>query len=137
MAENILSIDTVALDEEKNALKIIDQTKLPTKIDVLCLTKQEDIYQAIRLLKVRGAPAIGVAAAIGVYLAALEIADDSYKGFYKKFKKAKNYLAGFVGFYRAMCVHVNGRVEHITAVLLVICGNVGAAASKAKAKRRL
>jgi len=93
MAENILSIDTVALDEEKKALRIIDQTKLPGTVEVLSLTSQEDIYQAIYLLKVRGAPAIGVAAAIGVYLASLEINEDSYEGFYARFKKAKDYLA--------------------------------------------
>jgi len=88
-----LSIDTVALDEEKKALRIIDQTKLPGTVEVLSLTSQEDIYQAIYLLKVRGAPAIGVAAAIGVYLASLEINEDSYEGFYARFKKAKDYLA--------------------------------------------
>ena len=93
MVENILSIDTVALDEEKRALKIIDQTKLPGTVEILYLTKQEDIFQAIYLLKVRGAPAIGVAAAIGVYLAALEIDENSYDGFYVRFKKAKEYLA--------------------------------------------
>ena len=93
-AENILSFDTVALDEEKNALKIIDQTKLPGTIEILYLTKQEDIFLAIQKLKVRGAPAIGVAAAIGVYLAALEIDEKSYDGFYSCFKKAKDYLAG-------------------------------------------
>jgi methylthioribose-1-phosphate isomerase len=92
MAENILSIDTVALDEKKKALKIIDQTKLPGTVEILYLTKQEDIFEAIYLLRVRGAPAIGVAAAIGVYLAALEIGDNDYDGFYAKFKKAKDYL---------------------------------------------
>ena len=94
MAENILSIDTVAFDGEKKALKIIDQTKLPGTVEILYLTKQEDIWDAIYLLKVRGAPAIGVAAAIGVYLAALEINETSYDGFYSGFKKAKDYLAG-------------------------------------------
>jgi methylthioribose-1-phosphate isomerase len=92
MNENILSIDTVALDEEKKALKTIDQTKLPGRVEILSLTKQEDIFEAIYLLRVRGAPAIGVAAAIGVYLAALEIDDDDYDGFYAKFKKARDYL---------------------------------------------
>jgi methylthioribose-1-phosphate isomerase len=92
MGENILSIDTVALDENKNALVIIDQTKLPGTVEMLSLTKQEDIYEAIYLLRVRGAPAIGVAAAFGVYLAALEIDEAGYDGFYAKFKKAKDYL---------------------------------------------
>ena len=93
MPENILSIDTVAFDEKKKALKIIDQTKLPGAVEILYLTGQEEIFQAIYHLKVRGAPAIGVAAAIGIYLAALEIDEDSYEGFFGRFKKAKEYLA--------------------------------------------
>lgn len=93
MQENILSVDTVDLDEEKKALKIIDQTRLPGAIEILYLTKLEDIFNAIYHLKVRGAPAIGVAAAIGVYLAALEINEESYDGFLNRFKKARDYLA--------------------------------------------
>ena len=41
----------------------------------------------------RGAPAIGIAAAIGVYLAAKEIKEDTFIAFYQKFKSAKDYLA--------------------------------------------
>ena len=73
--KTILDYDTVALDDEQHALVIIDQTKLPSRIEILSLTAQEDIWDAIYLLKVRGAPAIGVAAAIGIYLAAREIAE--------------------------------------------------------------
>lgn len=72
--KTILDYDTVALDDEKHALVIIDQTKLPSRIEILSLTAQKDIWDAIYLLKVRGAPAIGVAAAISIYLAAREIA---------------------------------------------------------------
>ena len=71
--KTILDYDTVALDDEKHALVIIDQTRLPSRIEILSLTAQKDIWDAIYLLKVRGAPAIGVAAAIGIYLAAREI----------------------------------------------------------------
>ena len=95
MAENKLSFadfDTVDLDEERQALAIIDQTKLPGKMEMLYLTKQEDIWDAIYLLKVRGAPAIGVSAAIGIYLAAKDIKADSYEDFLAQFRKAKDYL---------------------------------------------
>jgi len=88
-----LGFDTVALDEEKRALKIIDQTKLPGKIEYLFLSKPEDVFQAIYQLKVRGAPAIGIAAAFGLYLAALEIDEIFSENFYVKFKKIKDYLA--------------------------------------------
>jgi methylthioribose-1-phosphate isomerase len=93
MAVNIMDYDTVALDDEQNALVIIDQTRLPGHVEILSLKRQEDIHRAIYLLQVRGAPAIGVAAAIGVYLAALEIDSDDYGAFYSRFRKAKDYLA--------------------------------------------
>ena len=84
--------DTVDLDEEKGALAIIDQTKLPSKLQMLYLTKQKDIWDAIYLLKVRGAPAIGVAAGISIYLAAKDIKADTFDEFYNEFVKAKEYL---------------------------------------------
>ena len=90
--KSIMDYETVALDEEKGALVIIDQTKLPYSTEILELTKQEDIWNAIYLLQVRGAPAIGVAAAIGVYLAAKEIQADTFDEFYPAFQKAKEYL---------------------------------------------
>ena len=90
---SIQGIETVELDVQNRALVIIDQTRLPNHIEVLHLKKQKDIFDAIYLLKVRGAPAIGVAAAIGVYLAALEIDACDYSGFYTAFREAKEYLA--------------------------------------------
>ncbi len=90
--KNIMSYETVALDEENGALVIIDQTKLPNEVEVLHLTDQKDIWDAIYLLKVRGAPAIGVAAAFGLYLFAKNIAADTWEDFYRAFKPAKDYL---------------------------------------------
>lgn len=90
--KSIMDYDTVALDEENHALVIIDQTQLPYNTEILSLTKQEDIWNAIYLLQVRGAPAIGVAAAIGIYLAAREIGADGFDDFYAEFQKAKDYL---------------------------------------------
>ncbi len=84
--------ETVALDEERQALAIIDQTRLPGEVKMVYLTKQEDIWEAIYLLKVRGAPAIGVAAAIGIYLAAKDIKTEDYEDFLAQFRKAKDYL---------------------------------------------
>ncbi|MCL1795241.1 MAG: S-methyl-5-thioribose-1-phosphate isomerase, partial [Oscillospiraceae bacterium] len=59
----------------------------------LSLTSQKDIWEAIYLLRVRGAPAIGVAAAFGAYLAAKAIEAGDFDGFYAQFMSAKNYLA--------------------------------------------
>lgn len=93
MKKTILDYDTVTLDEENGALVIVDQTQLPNRIEMLTLTDIEDIWEAIYLLKVRGAPAIGVSAAIGVYLAVKDVQTNDMNLFLKKFKKAKEYLA--------------------------------------------
>lgn len=90
--KNIMDYETVALDEENNALVIIDQTKLPGKTEIISLTTQKEIWDAIYLLQVRGAPAIGDAAAIGIYLAAKDLKTDNYREFYTEFQKAKEYL---------------------------------------------
>ena len=90
--KSIMSYETVALDDEKSALVILDQTKLPYEVEILSLTDQKDIWNAIYLLQVRGAPAIGVAAGFGVYLAAKQIQADTWDEFYPQFKAAKDYL---------------------------------------------
>ncbi len=90
--QNIMNIETVALDDANSALVIIDQTQLPYNIEMLHLKTQKSIWDAIYLLQVRGAPAIGVAAGYGIYLAAKEIQADSFDDFYAQFKKAKDYL---------------------------------------------
>ena len=93
---SLLDFETVALDEagkKRPALKIIDQTKLPGKIEFLSLTGLEEIREAIYHLRVRGAPAIGVAAAIGIYVSANEIETQSFDDFHALFKAAKERLA--------------------------------------------
>ena len=61
MKQSIMEYDTVALDDENSALVIIDQTQLPYNTEILHLKDQKSIWDAIYLLQVRGAPAIGVA----------------------------------------------------------------------------
>jgi len=92
MNTNILDMETLALDEEERALVIIDQTKLPNCAEYLHLKTQGEIWTAIHELQVRGAPAIGDAAAIGIYLAALEIDTDDYDEFARRFHTAADYL---------------------------------------------
>src|SRR5512136_2318006 len=48
----------------------IDQTKLPGKVSIVKCIDHECIARAIETMQIRGAPAIGVAAAMGVALAA-------------------------------------------------------------------
>lgn len=57
---------------EQTKLIVLDQTKLPLDESYVTCTQWQDVRHAIAILAVRGAPAIGVAAAYGVVLAAQE-----------------------------------------------------------------
>lgn len=93
MDRSILDFETVTYDEQNNALAILDQTKIPNLVEMLHLTEIKDIWEAINLLKVRGAPAIGVAAAIGLYVVADRFETDDKNEFIAEVKEAKEYLA--------------------------------------------
>lgn len=90
--KSIMEYETVALDDDNNALVILDQTKLPGTAELISLHTGEEIWDAIYLLKVRGAPAIGVAAAFGIYLLAKQIQTEEYDAFYREFCRQKEYL---------------------------------------------
>ena len=59
-------------DRKAGALRIVDQTLLPGEVQYKELKTAEEVWTAIRILQVRGAPAIGVAAAYGAWLGARE-----------------------------------------------------------------
>src|SRR2546426_11336164 len=67
--ENFFTLRTVAWN--RGSVKMIDQTILPRRLLYRSFTRWEDVADAIRRMVVRGAPAIGVAAAMGVALAAV------------------------------------------------------------------
>ncbi len=74
-------------------LIILDQTLLPGEEKYIYLETKEDVWQAIKKLQVRGAPAIGVAAAYGVYVA---VKDAPVYGFFdiaREVHNASMYLA--------------------------------------------
>lgn len=91
---DMLQQDTVALDEFSDELVIIDQTRLPNETVLLRLSAAEEIFTAIQTLQVRGAPAIGVAAAIGIYVVCRRLPDSDYAAFAAAFEKVRAYLAG-------------------------------------------
>lgn len=86
-------IQSVKLDDEKDELVILDQTILPNIVDYLHLKTQKSIWDAIYKLKVRGAPAIGIAAAYGQYLGVKSSKATTYDEFKEDFDKVKDYLA--------------------------------------------
>ena len=85
--ENALNLDTVVLSENGEAVVILDQTLLPGKTEYLTLDKAEDIWEAIYKLRVRGAPAIGVAGAYGYYVLARQFDTENMEEFVAKCTK--------------------------------------------------
>lgn len=82
----------IALNETGDRVVILDQTRLPGSVTYLELGTAEEIYDAIRRLKVRGAPAIGICAAFGMYVLSLSMPRESYEEFSKEFSRVKEYI---------------------------------------------
>ena len=84
---------TVRMNQDRSAVDLIDQTLLPGAIQRIEVRTKEEIWEAIKKLRVRGAPAIGCAAAYGIALLASHIDTADYDAFYAQFKELKDYLA--------------------------------------------
>lgn len=75
-------------------LQLLDQTRLPTEVvDLPCRTV-EVVWEAIRKLSVRGAPAIGVAAAYGTVVGCQTAVNEPREAFDRRFGEVVEYLAG-------------------------------------------
>ena len=94
MEPNKFDLETVYLDDENDTVVLLDQTLLPNEIKYLHLTTQPEICEAIRELRVRGAPAIGITAAYGAYLGVKNSSAEDFETIFEVFKAVKQYLAG-------------------------------------------
>ncbi|HEY2148748.1 MAG TPA: S-methyl-5-thioribose-1-phosphate isomerase [Pirellulales bacterium] len=74
-------------------LRLIDQTRLPEELVEIDCFDVETVWEAIRSLRVRGAPAIGMAAAYGVTLGLQHAKAASADAFFARFEEVKRYLA--------------------------------------------
>ena len=81
--------------ELPGSLRMIDQTKLPAEFLEIDLTTAEQVWEAIKMLRVRGAPAIGVAAAYGTVVGLQEagVAEGSRANFDARLAEVVDYLA--------------------------------------------
>ena len=66
-----------SLQWDDDALLMLDQRLLPEETVYLRLTTPQEVWEGIRELKVRGAPAIGISAAYGVVLGILNFVGDT------------------------------------------------------------
>lgn len=114
---------------ENDHLRMIDQTQIPEKKVYLQLNTIEEIFEAIRSLRVRGAPAIGVTAAYGLYLGMRNETFSSPSAFFEKLQLHIDYLSEArptaVNLFWAMAhiksqleAHINGDVDMLKSQLL-------------------
>jgi len=85
-------MDNIRYDEKLGALYIVDQTLLPNEEKEILLSTAEDMFNAIKLLKVRGAPAIGICAAYCLYVLSLNIETANSSDFCAELERTADYL---------------------------------------------
>ena len=70
-------IPTIEWIDDRKCLRMVDQLLLPMKLEYLEFTNFKDVANSIKIMNVRGAPAIGVTAAMGMACAAIEFSKKS------------------------------------------------------------
>ena len=90
MAEENSSFQSVKWDNGQ--IQIIDQTFLPDREVYITLTSAGQVWEAIKMLRVRGAPAIGIAGAYGLYLGIRDLPESAFNMFYSECNRVADYL---------------------------------------------
>lgn len=125
--KDMMPLPTIAW--EKGKAKLIDQTKLPHKLVWIYCHNVSSLKRAIKDLKVRGAPALGAAAALGVILGLKNSKAENFKQFSKELGKTVKYLSSarptavnlFWGLKRMKTVaykHKNQTIGNVKKILL-------------------
>ena len=88
-----MPVETIRwVGEVDGHVELIDQTLLPLECNYIECTNLEEIWEAIRMLRVRGAPAIGCAAAMGLMVGLQDSAAEDFQAFMGDLQQAKDYL---------------------------------------------
>ena len=106
--------ENVFLSEDGKSVVIIDQTKLPNVLEYLTLSTAKEMYDAIKSLAVRGAPAIGICAGYSIYCLAQQIETENFDEFYAQFQKDKDYLDSS----RPTAVNLSWALKRMDALVL-------------------
>lgn len=78
---------------QNGTVELIDQTLLPNELKYIYCKTVEEVWEAIKVLKVRGAPAIGIAGALGTVLGLWHSTAKNYPEFKSELDKVTSYLA--------------------------------------------
>lgn len=80
------------IGEIDGRIKLIDQTLLPNKLKYVYCDDKESIFHAIKTLMVRGAPAIGIAAAMGTVVGIKNSKSEDFESFFREMKEVTSCL---------------------------------------------
>jgi len=105
------TIEWVKTDNYTGYSLMIDQTIIPYEYKRIKVTSSNDMYNAIKTMIVRGAPAIGIAGAHGVVLGAIEKKDS------KNFFEEVNEIAQFINSSRPTAVNLKWAIENQLNIL--------------------
>jgi methylthioribose-1-phosphate isomerase len=92
---------------------LLDQRKLPSKVQYLTCRKYKDIIHAIEKMAIRGAPAIGIAAAMGLSMGSCSIRAKTFDAFRRRFKQIADEMAGA----RPTAVNLRWAVERMSLLV--------------------
>lgn len=107
------NLTPIIYHNDTNCIEIIDQTKLPNNLEKKFLHTSEEVWEAIKKLEVRGAPLIGITAAYGLAMAALQTDAISTDEFISTVHKISHYLMSA----RPTAVNLENCLNRMTAQL--------------------
>jgi methylthioribose-1-phosphate isomerase len=102
-----------------DAARIIDQTKLPEELVYIDIRTAEEMFEAIKVLRVRGAPAIGIAAAFGIYCGIRGFDDNASTPEFLKFVASK---ADYIASSRPTAVNLFWAIDRVKKKALSMAG---------------
>jgi methylthioribose-1-phosphate isomerase len=105
----MIATKTICWDEKTGSVLLIDQTKLPLSYRIIRCRTVDRLITAIKRLEVRGAPALGIAGAYGVALAANTIRERDFHRYFQQFESA----AIAIGRARPTAVNLSWGVQRV------------------------
>lgn len=103
-----------AIEWINGKVAILDQTRLPFEITFVECTNYRQIAECIRTMKIRGAPAIGIATGMGIALGALNVKAENFERFVEGLESIFNELIST----RPTAVNIRWAIERIKGLLL-------------------
>ncbi len=97
-------------------VRLIDQTRLPSELSFMECRDSETVWEAIRMLRVRGAPAIGIAGAMGLVLGVRDTANQDEPALFARLHQQRDYLAAVRPTAVNLCWALDRMVERAEAL---------------------